>query len=73
VERQATDRAHRIGQQQAVFVYKFICEGTLEEKIQAMQQRKQALADGLYQDDGQNEAQWNEQDLEALFQPLSKD
>ncbi|MCF6255911.1 MAG: DEAD/DEAH box helicase [Gammaproteobacteria bacterium] len=73
VERQATDRAHRIGQQQAVFVYKFICEGTLEEKIQAMQQRKQALADGLYQDDGQNEAQWNEQDLEALFQPLGGD
>jgi len=73
VERQATDRAHRIGQQQAVFVYKFICEGTLEEKIQAMQQRKQALADGLYQGDGQNEPQWNELDLEALFQPLGED
>jgi len=73
VERQATDRAHRIGQQQSVFVYKLICEGTLEEKIQAMQQRKQALADGLYQGDGQNEPQWNELDLEALFQPLGAD
>jgi len=72
VERQATDRAHRIGQQQTVFVYKLICEGTLEEKIQAMQQRKQALADGLYQGDGQNEPQWNKQDLETLFQPLSE-
>ena len=72
VERQATDRAHRIGQQQAVFVYKLICEGTLEEKIYAMQQRKQALADGLYQPDGNNELQWNEKDLEALFEPLSE-
>ncbi len=72
VERQATDRAHRIGQQQAVFVYKLICEGTLEEKIHAMQQRKQALADGLYQPGGSNELQWNEQDLDALFGPLGE-
>lgn len=70
VERQATDRAHRIGQQQAVFVYKLICEGTLEEKIQAMQQRKQALADSLYRKGGNHEPQWKEQDLEALFGPL---
>jgi ERCC4-related helicase len=70
VERQASDRAHRIGQQRAVFVYKLICEGTLEEKIHAMQQRKQALADGLYQGGGNHEPRWNEQDLEMLFQPL---
>ncbi len=70
VERQATDRAHRIGQQQTVFVYKLICEGTVEEKIHAMQRRKQALADGLYQAGGNDELQWNEQDLEALFGPL---
>ncbi len=70
VERQATDRAHRIGQQQAVFVYKLLCAGTLEEKIHAMQQRKQALADGLYQGGDSDAAQWNEQDLEALFGPL---
>jgi len=71
VERQATDRAHRIGQKQAVFVYKLICEGTLEEKIQAMQKRKQDLADGLYQSGESSEPQWNEQDLDALFGPLS--
>jgi superfamily II DNA or RNA helicase len=70
VERQATDRAHRIGQKQTVFVYKLICEGTLEEKIQAMQLRKQALADSLYQTGGSNEPQWNEQDLDELFGPL---
>jgi superfamily II DNA or RNA helicase len=70
VERQATDRSHRIGQQQKVFVYKLICEGTLEEKILAMQQRKQRLADGLYQTDGGQEPQWKEEDIEALFGPL---
>jgi superfamily II DNA or RNA helicase len=69
VERQATDRSHRIGQKQRVFVYKLICEGTLEEKILAMQQRKQRLADGLYQKDG-GDPQWNEEDIDALFGPI---
>ena len=70
VERQATDRAHRIGQRQTVMVYKLLCEGTVEEKIQAMQQRKQALADGLYQQGGDQSPQWSSQDLEELFGPL---
>jgi superfamily II DNA or RNA helicase len=67
VERQATDRAHRIGQSQAVFVYKLICSATVEEKIQAMQQRKQALADGLYQAGGRQQPQWSSEDLDELF------
>ncbi|MFV0278782.1 MAG: DEAD/DEAH box helicase, partial [Parahaliea sp.] len=73
VERQATDRAHRIGQRQKVFVYKLICEGTLEEKIQMMQERKQVLADGLYRDGADSGPQWDEKDLEALFAPLDRD
>jgi SNF2 family DNA or RNA helicase len=48
VENQATDRAHRIGQQNAVFVYKLVTEATVEEKILALQQKKQALADAVY-------------------------
>ncbi len=70
VERQATDRSHRIGQQQQVFVYKLICEGTLEEKILAMQQRKQRLADNLFQSNDSGDLQWSEEDIDALFSPL---
>ena len=47
VENQATDRAYRIGQDQPVFVHKLICKGTVEERIQKMQKRKDALATDL--------------------------
>src|SRR5208283_4377370 len=45
VENQATDRAHRIGQTRHVFNYKLITRGTVEEKILALQKKKQELAD----------------------------
>jgi SNF2 family DNA or RNA helicase len=44
VEDQATDRAFRIGQKQNVLVHKFVCVGTLEEKIDAMIEQKKGLA-----------------------------
>lgn len=47
VENQATDRAYRIGQKKTVFAHKFITLGTIEEKIDAMLEEKQALADGI--------------------------
>ena len=47
VENQATDRAFRIGQKRNVQVRKFICTGTLEEKIDAMIERKKALAESV--------------------------
>ena len=47
VEDQATDRAFRIGQSRNVQVRKFICTGTLEEKIDAMIERKKALASAV--------------------------
>jgi SNF2 family DNA or RNA helicase len=44
-ENQAVSRAHRIGQDKHVFVYRFITENSIEEKIQLLQQRKSSLAD----------------------------
>ena len=44
VEAQATDRAFRIGQKRNVLVHKFVCRGTVEEKIDAMIEAKQGLA-----------------------------
>jgi SNF2 family DNA or RNA helicase len=45
VENQATDRAFRIGQRKDVQVRKFVCVGTLEERIDAMIEEKKALAE----------------------------
>jgi SNF2 family DNA or RNA helicase len=47
VENQATDRAFRIGQTRNVQVYKFVCAGTLEEKIDEMIESKKALAERI--------------------------
>ena len=47
IEAQATDRAHRIGQKQAVTVYHLISEGTIEEKIQRLHARKKKLVDNV--------------------------
>ncbi|MBV7314846.1 DEAD/DEAH box helicase [Shewanella sp. NIFS-20-20] len=66
-ERQATDRAHRMGQDKPVFVYKLIAEDTVEEKIQAMQNQKQGLADSILSDDMLGLWQGNRDDLLALF------
>ena len=47
VENQATDRAFRIGQKKNVLVHKFVCRGTIEERIDALITEKQALADSV--------------------------
>ena len=71
VETQAADRAHRIGQEKPVFVYKLITENTVEEKMIAMQERKRALANSVYKEGGKEEAlQLTAEDLTALFEPL---
>jgi SNF2 family DNA or RNA helicase len=51
VEAQATDRAHRIGQQKVVTAYKLIARDTVEEKILALQQKKRALVDATIENE----------------------
>lgn len=71
VEDQATDRAHRLGQTQTVFVHKLVAEGTLEERILTLQARKAALARGLHGQATAEAAALTESDLNWLLQPLS--
>lgn len=68
-ENQATDRAHRIGQDKPVFVYKLVCNNTLEEGIIAMQARKAELARAILDDGAMQRAEFTLDDLEALFAP----
>ena len=49
IEDQASDRAHRIGQERPVTVYRLIAAGTIEEKIIRLHQNKRSLADALLQ------------------------
>ena len=71
VEDQATDRAHRIGQDKPVFVYKLVAQGTVEERMLELQQRKKALAAGIYDDRRRHAAPVFEAgDIERLFEPL---
>ena len=70
VEAQAADRAHRIGQTQPVLIYRLVAAGTIEEKVIALQARKKALADALYDESGQSLGSLTNEDLSALLAPL---
>jgi superfamily II DNA or RNA helicase len=73
VEAQATDRAHRIGQTQSVWVIKLVAQGTIEERILALQERKAQLASSLYGGAAaRKEPMFTESDLAELLQPLSR-
>ena len=69
-ENQATDRAHRIGQTKPIFVYRFLTVGTVEERIQAMQERKQKLADSILQEQAADSVAFTLDDVESLFAPI---
>lgn len=70
VEEQATARAHRIGQDQPVFVYKLVVEGSIEERMLELQARKLALAQGVLGHDAAGAVKFSEADLGALLAPL---
>jgi len=71
VEQQATDRAHRIGQDQPVFVYKLVVEGSIEERMLALQARKAALAEGVLGFDAAAAVKFSAEDLRGLLAPLA--
>jgi len=65
VEDQATDRAHRIGQDRKVFVYRLLTEDTIEERVQRLQASKRELIDGLL--DGGGAVNLGAEELELLL------
>jgi len=71
VTRQATDRAHRIGQDQPVFVYHLLTRDTVEDRIMAMQRDKADLGERLLGDqDASAVSTLDASTIETLFQPL---
>ena len=69
VQAQASARAHRIGQDRPVFVHQLVVQGSIEERMLELQQKKRALAAGVL-GDGQSASLLAEQDLAALLAPL---
>jgi len=67
VEAQAIDRAHRIGQENKVIIYKFISRGSVEEKIMALQDRKLALAGELISNEESFMKSLDNADIRALL------
>ena len=67
VEEQATDRAHRIGQENIVHVMKLICKGTIEEKILELQEKKKRLIDSVIKPGETLVSKLSEEDLKSIF------
>jgi non-specific serine/threonine protein kinase len=67
VEMQATDRAHRIGQNKPVFVYKLLMRDSVEEKILQLQERKRSLVRQLVTTETGFFKSLTAEDITALF------
>jgi superfamily II DNA or RNA helicase len=66
VEAQATDRAHRIGQERPVTVYRLVTKDSIEEQIISLHREKRAVASALLDDDGMGSTLNSEELLELL-------
>jgi SNF2 family DNA or RNA helicase len=73
VENQATDRAYRIGQKKNVLVHKFVCQGTVEEKIDALIESKKTLAEDLLAGSGAGEINMTEMRDDELMRLVALD
>ncbi len=67
VERQAMDRAHRIGQTKSVNVHKLVTKGTIEEKVLALQEKKKAIFDAVVSDSAEGLKGLTWEDVQVLF------
>lgn len=67
VEQQATDRAHRMGQDKKVQVFKLVSQGTIEEKIYELQMKKRALFDSIIQPGEQMLSALSEDDIKEIL------
>ncbi|MBK3777212.1 helicase SNF2 [Azospirillum brasilense] len=70
VEAQATDRAHRIGQDKPVFVYKLVTTGTVEERMVQLQERKRQLGEAVFDEAGGAERLLTAEDVDFLLAPI---
>ncbi|WP_104253114.1 DEAD/DEAH box helicase [Pseudoclavibacter sp. RFBA6] len=66
-EEQAIDRTHRIGQERRVMVYRMIAEGTIEEKVMALKERKSKLFDAVIDDDELFSTELSADDIRGLL------
>lgn len=73
VEAQATDRAFRIGQKKNVLVHKFVCRGTIEERIDALITEKKALAESVLGPEGGAETLLTEMSNDELLRFVALD
>lgn len=67
VELQAVDRAHRLGREDPIFVYKLLCDDTIEEKIEVMKFNKSDLADAMLSGAAVPLARLSDLDVQKLF------
>ena len=67
VQNQATDRAHRIGQEQVVTVYKLLAQGTIEENIMKLQEKKRELAEEILGGEGLKSGSFSREELMELL------
>ncbi|KAM4790714.1 transcription termination factor 2 [Cyanocitta cristata] len=67
LEDQACDRIYRVGQQKDVVIHRFVCEGTVEEKILQLQKRKKGLAQQVLSGKGETFTKLTLADLKILF------
>ena len=73
IEDQATDRVHRIGQNKIVYVYKILTEGTLEERIDKLLQKKRLVFDKIVGVAAKEVPHWTRDELIKILAPIKEE